>query len=127
MGEVLSKDLERDRRYKATQHGPHRADVTVRVDGHAARDRVSRGQQKLLAAALTLAQLEIQELDRPGRSALLLDDPAAELDPDSLVRLLESVRKLQVQLLVTSLHERISGLPASGKMFHVKHGVISEA
>jgi recombinational DNA repair ATPase RecF len=27
-----------------------------------------------------LAQLEIQEQEKPGRSALLLDDPAAELD-----------------------------------------------
>ena len=50
-----------------------------------ARDRVSRGQQKLLAAALLLAQLRM----RRGRWAstlavLLVDDPAAELDADNL-------------------------------------------
>lgn len=120
--ESLRRDLDRDRRYKATQHGPHRADIVVRVDAHAAKDRVSRGQQKLLAAGLTLAQLEVQELEQPGRSALLLDDPAAELDAANLERLLDCVRELPVQLLVTSLRAEVPGLPDSGRVFHVEQG-----
>jgi len=127
LGDVLGQDLGRDRRYKATQHGPHRADIVVRVAGHAARDRVSRGQQKLLAAGLTLAQLELQEADQPGRSALLLDDPAAELDAANLARLLECVRELPTQLLVTSLGRGVEGLPAGGRVFHVEHGSVHPA
>jgi DNA replication and repair protein RecF len=127
LGDTLRRDIERDRRYKATQHGPHRADIVARVQGHAARDRVSRGQQKLLAAGLTLAQLELQEADRPGRAALLLDDPAAELDAGNLARLLECVRGLQTQLLVTSLTAGIAGLPEGGRMFHVERGSIRPA
>jgi DNA replication and repair protein RecF len=123
----LQRDLARDRRYRATQHGPHRADIVVRVGGHAAKDRVSRGQQKLLAAGLTLAQLEVQESDRPGRSALLLDDPAAELDAANLERLLACVRDLPVQLLVTSLRANVAGLPDSGRRFHVEHGGVRPA
>lgn len=122
LAQCLSRDLERDRRYRATQHGPHRADVVVRVEGHNAKDRVSRGQQKLLAAGLTLAQLELQERERPGRSALLLDDPAAELDGANLERLLHCVRALPVQLIVTSLREDVPGLPTAGARFHVEHG-----
>jgi len=125
LGDSLERDLERDRRYRATQHGPHRADVVVRVAGLAARDRVSRGQQKLLAAGLTLAQLDLQEQGRPGRSALLLDDPAAELDPENLERLLSCVRDLPVQLLVTSLRGDVAGLPEVGKRFHVEHGTVT--
>ena len=125
--ESLERDLARDRRYRATQHGPHRADIVVRVGGHAAKDRVSRGQQKLLAAGLTLAQLEVQEADRPGRSALLLDDPAAELDAANLERLLACVRDLPVQLLVTSLRADVAGLPDSGRMFHVEQGRVRPA
>jgi DNA replication and repair protein RecF len=123
----LQRDLARDRRYRATQHGPHRADIVVRVGGQAAKDRVSRGQQKLLAAGLTLAQLEVQESDRPGRSALLLDDPAAELDAANLERLLGCVRDLPVQLLVTSLRADVAGLPDSGRRFHVEHGEVRPA
>lgn len=127
LGEAVSRDWDRDRRQGATQHGPHRGDVIVKLGGHAARDRVSRGQQKLLAAGLTLAQLEIQEAERPGRSALLLDDPAAELDADSLARLLDCVRGLPVQLLVTSLRETVPGLPGGGRTFHVERGQVRPA
>ena len=123
----LERDADRDRRYRATQHGPHRADIVVRVDGQAAKDRVSRGQQKLLAAGLTLAQLEVQEAEQPGRSALLLDDPAAELDAANLERLLGCVRDLPAQLLVTSLRPDVPGLPSGGRRFHVEQGRVTLA
>src|SRR6185503_6323589 len=91
--DALSADRRRDRRYRATQLGPHRADVIVLVGGRPAKDRVSRGQQKLVAAGLMLAQLEIQDQEKPGRSALLLDDPAAELDRENLARLMQVVQR----------------------------------
>jgi DNA replication and repair protein RecF len=124
--DALGRGLERDRRYGVTHSGPHRADVVVRVDGHAARERVSRGQQKLLASALTLAQLALQDEVAPGRSALLLDDPAAELDGPNLERLLGVVRGLPVQLFVASLRPDLPGLGAPGRMFHVEHGTVQE-
>ena len=114
----------RDRRYRATQAGPHRADVTVAVGDRAAKDRVSRGQQKLVAAGLMLAQLELQEQDRPGRSALLLDDPAAELDGENLARLMAAARRVPAQLWVTSLRAELPGLPDRARMFHVKQGAV---
>jgi DNA replication and repair protein RecF len=125
--EILQSGRQRDRRYRATQAGPHRGDVSVQVGGRPAKDQVSRGQQKLVAAALMLAQLEIQEQERPGRSALLLDDPAAELDRENLARLMAIVQKLPVQLWVTSLRADIPGLPARGRMFHVEQGKIRAA
>ena len=122
--EALAKSAERDRRHGITHVGPHRADVTARVDGHVARERVSRGQQKLLAAALTLAQLAVQESRAPGTGALLLDDPAAELDAPNLARLLELVRELEVQLFVTALRPDLPGLGTPGMLFHVEQGRI---
>jgi DNA replication and repair protein RecF len=121
---ALEAGRARDRRYRATQAGPHRGDVVVQVEGRPAKDHVSRGQQKLVAAALMLAQLEIQEQERPGRSALLLDDPAAELDAANLGRLMAIVQTLPAQLWVTSLHAEIPGLPAGARMFHVEQGRI---
>jgi DNA replication and repair protein RecF len=125
--EALEGGRERDRRYGATQAGPHRGDVTVEVAGRAAKDHVSRGQQKLVAAALMLAQLRIQEQERPGRSALLLDDPAAELDRENLARLMAEVRSIPAQLWVTSLRAEIPGLPEQARMFHVERGAIRAA
>jgi len=122
--DAIERSADRDARYGATQVGPHRADVSVKVAGHVAKERVSRGQQKLLAAALTLAQLSVQESRHPGRSALLLDDPAAELDADNLGRLLAVVRTLPVQLFVTALRPDLPGLGHPGALFHVEHGGI---
>lgn len=122
--ETLGEGRVRDRRYRATQAGPHRGDATIHVGGRPAKDQVSRGQQKLVAAALMLAQLEIQEQHRPGRSALLLDDPAAELDRENLARLMAIVQGLPAQLWVTSLRPEIPGLPAGARVFHVEQGTV---
>ncbi len=125
LAEALLRSAERDRRHGITHVGPHRADISVRVDGLLARDRISRGQQKLLASALTLAQLSLQEAVAPGRTALLLDDPAAELDAERLERLVALVRTLPVQLFVTSLRSDLPGLGVPGAMFHVEQGVLT--
>ena len=120
--ETLVLDRRRDRRYRATQSGPHRGDVIVQVAGRAAKDHVSRGQQKLVAAGLMLAQLEIQEQEKPGRSALLLDDPAAELDAENLARLMRIVQGVQAQLWITALRPEVAGLVHQAKLFHVEQG-----
>jgi len=122
--EVLSRNRQRDRRYKATQLGPHRGDVVVEIAGRIAKDYVSRGQQKLVAAGLMLAQLQVQEEERPGRSALLLDDPAAELDGGYLARLMKLVGRAPAQLWITSLKPEIGAMMGQARVFHVEHGNI---
>jgi DNA replication and repair protein RecF len=126
LAEALRRSIDRDRRLGLTHVGPHRADVVVRIDGLPARERISRGQQKLLAAALTLSQLNLQQSVAPGRTALLLDDPAAELDAERFERLVAVVRELPVQLFVTSLRADLLGLGLPGQMFHVEHGVLRD-
>jgi DNA replication and repair protein RecF len=121
---ALERSRERDTRLGITHVGPHRADISIRVAGQLAKERVSRGQQKLLASALILAQLQVQEALHPGRGALLLDDPAAELDGTRLSGLLSVVRGLSSQLFVTSLRPELDSLGEPGAMFHVEQGQI---
>jgi DNA replication and repair protein RecF len=111
----------------ATQHGPHRADLKISYDERQARKLVSRGQQKLLASAMILAATETAQaaLERP--LLLLLDDPAAELDADSLARLLEAVSGLGCQVIATSLEKGALSVPPGTAMFHVEQGVLSPA
>ena len=81
----------------------------------------------MVAAALLLGQLRCN-LDRgAGPVALLVDDPAAELDSESLDRLLKAILELPVQLIVTALDPSIPALQLLGKpaTFHVKHGVLT--
>ncbi len=124
--EAFSKSWARDLRIKTTTVGPHRADLIVRVDGELARDRVSRGQQKLIAAGLVLAQITLTAETSKRRTCLLLDDPAAELDVDSLGKILSAIEQVPAQLVVTSLGQAgLRGINI-GKTFHVKQGRFAE-
>jgi DNA replication and repair protein RecF len=76
--------------------GPHRAELSIRLNGTAVKDRISRGQQKLLAASLLIAQLKLFPEGAPVQPSLLLDDPAAELDDQRLEGLIREVRPIQL-------------------------------
>jgi DNA replication and repair protein RecF len=122
LGEALSSSRTRDATRHLTHSGPHRADVAVRLHGRPAREVLSRGQQKLVAVAMTMAQLRLLQ-DRTGVTpTLLLDDPAAELDGARLERFIAVVTSLRCQLVVTSLvpESRLFGTPES--IFHVEQG-----
>jgi DNA replication and repair protein RecF len=122
LAEALSAGETRDRERGASSVGPHRADMTLRVEGRAAREVLSRGQQKLVAIALTLAQLEYLREERDLRPTLLLDDPQAELDAVRLQGFLGRVRDLDCQLVVTSLESESSLFGPAGARFHVEQG-----
>jgi len=125
--EALDDSIERELSLGATQSGPHRADIKVGYDDRQARKLVSRGQQKLLASAMILAATETAQAALEKPLLLLLDDPAAELDGDSLQRLLAAVAGLGCQVVATSLDPAALVFPEPPVMFHVEQGTISRA
>jgi DNA replication and repair protein RecF len=113
-----------DREAGFTHPGPHRADLILKLDGRRARDRLSRGQEKLVAVAMVLAQLTC--LARTDfHPALLVDDPAAELDRAHLDQLMAALGSLQNQLFLTSLDAEVLDLPTGTRLFHVERGAVS--
>jgi DNA replication and repair protein RecF len=125
LAEVLAEGRERDRVRGSTLTGPQRADVKLTVEGRPAREVLSRGQQKLVAAALVLALLQRLRDDHSTPPTLLLDDPAAELDTQRLGALVEMVKGLNCQLIVTSLHADLSNFGIPERVFHVERGVVT--
>ena len=125
--EALTESWERDLQQGSTQVGPHRADIKLIYNERQARRLVSRGQQKLLACSMVLGATEIVQshLERP--LLLLLDDPAAELDDDSLERLMSQVFGLGCQVIATSLTPDNLKFPNAPAVFHVKHGELTRA
>jgi DNA replication and repair protein RecF len=120
--ESLQQSRSHDQASGATQVGPHRADLNIRLDGMAVKDRVSRGQQKLLAAALLIAQLKLFPDDGVVQPSLLLDDPAAELDDERLAGLIREVLGHSAQLIVTTLHGEFPAFGTPGRRFGVAAG-----
>jgi len=124
---TLDEGLERDIQLGATQAGPHRADLKVSYDTRLARKLVSRGQQKLLASAMILAATETAQIALERPLLLLLDDPAAELDAESVGRLMAAVGRLGCQVVATSLNPVVLELVAAPTLFHVEQGVVTAA
>ncbi len=126
---ALEGGFARDLELGATQAGPHRADLAIRLEGSSVRDRVSRGQQKLLAAVLLLSQIKLFPQDSRARPTLLLDDPAAELDSAHLSALLDEVRAQPLQLIVTTLQAgrgELGPFGNPGRRFEIEGGRVLE-
>ncbi len=125
--EAVEAARQRDREQGTTTVGPHRAEVRLMYRGRSARQQVSRGQQKLFGAALVLAQTRAMTQIGGDAPVLLVDDPAAELDGDSLARLMDAVLETGSQLVLTALAAEAATLPAETTVFHVEHGRVAPA
>lgn len=124
LAESLAHGLERDRARGSTLAGPQRADVLLRCAGRAARETLSRGQQKLVAASLVLALMASLRQRGGTPPTLLLDDPAAELDANRLDRLVALVGELDCQLVITTLDPQLHAFGSPDAVFHVEQGSV---
>ncbi|MGD9730399.1 MAG: DNA replication/repair protein RecF [Gammaproteobacteria bacterium] len=128
LADQLARGLEGDRRSGYTRIGPHRADIDFVTGGIAVRERLSRGQMKVLVYALYLAQACTLAEITGRRALILMDDLAAELDAHHIEQLIEKINALGFQSIVTSSDPdfRRHVTPVDHKMFHVEHGVFTE-
>ena len=77
----LTSGRGRDQQFRTTLTGPHRDELEFTVNGVAARDFASEGQQRSLVLALRLAQAAWFRQQCGVRPVLLADDVLGELDP----------------------------------------------
>jgi len=127
LADALEAHRSRDLEQGVTRDGPHRADISIKMGGRAVRDRLSRGEQKIVSAALLLAQARLFRKD--GRTPLvLLDDLASEFDVEHLRRAVELALALDAQLFVTGTEATpYDFVPIESKrLFHVKQGEIRQ-
>ncbi|MEY3018153.1 MAG: replication/repair protein RecF [Pseudomonadota bacterium] len=133
LADCLEDGLDTDMQRGFTHYGPQRADIRVKVGGRPAEDVLSRGQQKLVVAAMKVAQQRVLEAIGK-RSSYVIDDIAAELDAENAKNLLNLIlggTGIQ-QVFMTAIE--VTDIPAINKnalenlaMFHVEHGTISPA
>lgn len=78
--ERLAEVQEDDLRRGQTTVGPHRDDIAFSIEGRDARSYGSQGQQRSVALALKMAEVELSYEILGSRPLLLLDDVMSELD-----------------------------------------------
>lgn len=127
--DILDASFDKDRALGHTHYGPHRADLKITINKIAAKDILSRGQQKLFVCAMILAQGALLNSSMNKKPIYLVDDLPAELDTVSRNNLIAFLSKQETQVFVTAveleaLSDALLGLPL--KMFHVEHGKVTE-
>ncbi len=122
---LLNIHYQRDLNFGFTQDGPHRADIQIYIDNTPADDILSQGQQKLAAYALHLAQGVLFKQQLNKSPIYLIDDLPSELDTYKQTAVINVLKSLNSQVLVTCINNNdlsdLSELDES-QMFHVKHG-----
>ena len=126
LADILVEETEQDRKQGFTRYGPQRADLIFKRAGVAAKERLSRGQQKLLVSALVLGQARLLAKKQARRSTVLIDDITAELDTVHCGRLMTALAETGAQLVVTAID--VETVPVveniDTRVFHVEHGIV---
>jgi len=128
LADALLLGRDRDRALGYTGVGPHRADWRLRLAGLPGREALSRGQTKLAALAMLLAQAADFAARRRHWPVMALDDLPSELDRDHQHRVLaflEAQPGVQVLVTATELPAVLAGHTALPiHVFHVEQGQI---
>lgn len=129
---ALAANHAQDRRQATTLTGPHRAELQLKLDGRSSKHQASRGQQKVLIAALLLAQAELIRRHAGEAPALLIDDFPAELGGAFQEALLGRLAAYSGQVFLSAIEldgplARAAKTGAKTAVFHVEHGLVSAA
>ena len=103
LSEALIESADQDRKYGYTHHGPHKGRVELEVDGVNSKYQLSEGQQKMMHYALRIAQCYYLRLKKQKDVLILIDDLNAELDHTNQKKILNELKKINAQIVLTSL------------------------
>lgn len=128
--DALGAHREKDIMHGGTQVGPHRADLRIRLGRRPASEALSRGQTKMLVAAMLMAQGIFYREQRGGTCVTLVDDLPAELDAQHRRAVVELVSGVGQAFVTGTDAEHLLAACGDGhgdrppKLFHVEQGWI---
>lgn len=125
--EELLLKRENDFRFGSTTIGPHRDDIHFYLNQQSVQSFASQGQQRSIALALRLAEIELIHDEIGEYPVLLLDDVLSELDDLRQKNLILSMSdNVQIIITTTNFFKLQSQLDIQTKLFHVSSGIIHE-
>ncbi len=126
LGDALLLARERDLASGFTSVGPHRADWRIEHAAIPGRESLSRGQAKLTALSILLAQATHQAALRHEWPVVALDDLASELDRSHQARVLQRLQASGAQVFITGTEAPagLQDLTLQPAVFHVEQNRI---
>jgi len=128
--EALWRHRDQDILQGYTHVGSHRAELRCRIRGHRVADVLSRGQLKLLASSLKIAQAMHLQQYCGKQCVFLVDDLPAELDMQRREKLCTVLEEVGCQVVITCIDRSAVGLrnvrPEELRVFHVEHGEVGK-
>lgn len=105
--------------------GPHRDDVSFKVNGRNVQTYGSQGQQRTTALAVKLAEIDLMRAKTGEYPVLLLDDVLSELDGERQTHLLKAIQdKVQTFLTTPGLNDIARQLIKQPRLFRINAGKI---
>jgi DNA replication and repair protein RecF len=125
--QTLAIRRERDLARGHTGAGPHRSDFRLAFPSAPRREHLSRGQEKLCAFALVMAQARLFAATRGEWPVLGLDDLASEVDAVHQARIIAVVDASGAQVIATgtSAPAGLSDVATPVARFHVEQGKVA--
>lgn len=125
---LLKNNFNRDKEQGYTEYGPHKADLKLTINKIPAVDVLSRGQQKLFAYVLKIAQAAYLKQATGENTLILIDDLPSELDSEKQGKILELILEQNFQLFITAIEpsavfDKVSAYEPHE--FHVEQGKIN--
>ena len=127
LNEALEGELKREEPTLTTRSGPHRAELQITWKNKNFSESSSRGQQKSLTIAMLLAQSEHLKALTNKNSIYLVDELPAELDLPTCKRVIELLKSLDTQILITAVsdHHLVDQIGKDNSWFHVEPGSVN--
>jgi DNA replication and repair protein RecF len=124
----LALSRNEDQRRRATRLGPHKDELEVALDHKLARRHASQGQQRVLALALKIAELECLRQARGVFPLLLLDDVSSELDHARTQAVYDFLGTNQCQIFLTTTRPELfnpkGGNASERRDFRLEQGAV---
>ena len=115
----LKETRDTDIKNQYTMIGPHRDDISFKVEDKDIRKFGSQGQKKTTAISLKLSELEMLKEKINDTPVLLLDDVFSELDENRQKLLVSNLKGIQTIITCTGIKKNIFDLLKPEKVFNV--------
>ena len=99
--EEIKRNESREKKFGISLIGPHRDDFKIILNGKEAKFYASQGQQRTIALAIKMAEVELIKDDMGETPVLLLDDVLSELDEKRREYVLNKIKNIQVIITCT--------------------------